>query len=1361
MLLASLCHALQSATNLDQLCRVVRETLPRLIAHDWAVFVPNITDTVVVQLPSDPLVSPQFAHATPIWTVFLPESQPVYGSQLRRAPAAVRAALRPFTDSPGRYALLPLFCGDVTALLCVGSATTTRWNKSDRSLLAVCAAALQLTLQRLAVETQLEWVALNTSLLDGIRAVIARTLELPELLRDVVEQVALRFGYSLVSLYLLEGDELRCQHQVGYEHVIWTLPVIGGVMERAVQQRQSILLENVDAEPRFVAAIPGIVSEIAVPLQSERAVFGVLNVESTREQQLSRRDLALLEAVGVEVSIALERAMLYTATVRQAQQLAVIERLRAAIASQLDPQALGRTIVRSLQDLLRFEFAGLYLCQDDTLHLHSTSSTYNQPITRISIADGLTGMCVRKRQPLYVPDVHAEAAYLCADPSVQSGIFVPLFYGDRLLGTLIIESRTVLTSGDFEIVTALSEQIAAALEQSRRFEAERRARERIAFMNQLLHMVNHVQAAGWPMIWEQLAVQLGSLLRVDQCVIALLEEQPPSLVTWQAAESARESVMRPLASSQLDPTLFRLLEGRKSIALADVSAADGVLVAVQPLLLRCGIQAMAAAPVVIDDGLVAAVGVFQRQRRVWSPEDVVVLEMVAQHVAAGLRQTKLREQEAQRRRELELVYQTALEISAHHDLQSVLQAIADRACMLLKADAASLYLLLPDADEAELRVGVNIPDHMIGSRMRRNEGLLGHILQTRQSYLVPNYAEWTQRVSSFTFESFGATLGIPLIDRERVIGMLTVAHIGLEKRFEPTDQRLSELLAAQAAQAIVTAQLLEDVRRRNVEMEAVYANALALTTEQEVAQVLQSIAERACILVGAASVGIHLLDQATQELELAVCVNVPQSVLGTRINVGMGVAGLVAQSRSSLLVDDCRIERFSVDVYADMPWRAMLCVPLHIGDSVLGTITLAHTIPDKRFTRRDQQLIELFASQGVQATERARRFERERMLREDAETSIIEMQAVLQELEQTNERIVRIEKFRMLGELASEVAHDFNNALVSMLGNTQFLLLDETEPDRIEMLRAIEAAARDSASMVKRIQEFGRSHQSVPSEEIDVNAIVRDAVLMTQGRWRDKLEPSMRLMATAAIQGSATELRRVLINLIVNALDAMPNGGALELATSNAAGMVTITVRDTGMGMPPHVQSRIFDPFFTTKAAGMGTGLGLSICHQIVTRHGGMLTVASTPGRSTTFTIQLPSIPHLPQPAAVPDPPAESFRVVLCEPDPLVQAVLERFFEQQKVCVAVAQTVETLREALATGPWNLLLVAAELFAAVEDVMIPTDAQVVMLTHVDAAVPRHSQAHITLAKPVELHQLRVLMEQARSRVTPGAPHHESA
>jgi CheY-like chemotaxis protein len=327
------------------------------------------------------------------------------------------------------------------------------------------------------------------------------------------------------------------------------------------------------------------------------------------------------------------------------------------------------------------------------------------------------------------------------------------------------------------------------------------------------------------------------------------------------------------------------------------------------------------------------------------------------------------------------------------------------------------------------------------------------------------------------------------------------------------------------------------------------------------------------------------------------------------------------------------------------------------------------------------------------------------------------------------------------------VAHDFNNALVSILGNTQFLLLEETAPDRMEMLRSVEAAARDSVTMIKRIQEFGRTQSNTHQEQVDINALVRDAVTMTQSRWRDLIEPTMDLRAQQAVRGNSTELRRVLMNLIVNALDAMPRGGTLMLRTYDVGAMQCIEVQDTGTGMLEHVQSRIFDPFFTTKAVGMGTGLGLSICQQIITQHGGTIAVHSNVGHGTTFTIQLPGGTPNHNDNHLLDV-ATPLTVLICEAEPLLRAVIERCFEQQSFVVTIVETATELQQALSKQLWDVVIVDAAVAQTVATTPVISSSYVVVTD--ETAEQAYCDADAVLVKPIDIARLRELVAAIRTR-----------
>jgi CheY-like chemotaxis protein len=203
---------------------------------------------------------------------------------------------------------------------------------------------------------------------------------------------------------------------------------------------------------------------------------------------------------------------------------------------------------------------------------------------------------------------------------------------------------------------------------------------------------------------------------------------------------------------------------------------------------------------------------------------------------------------------------------------------------------------------------------------------------------------------------------------------------------------------------------------------------------------------------------------------------------------------------------------------------------------------------------------------------------------------------------------------------------------------------------------------------VKRLQEFTRIRRDLPLRPLDLSDVVRDALEITQSRWQEEplsrgvtIEVRTALPAVPPILGDAGELREVFTNLILNAVDAMPQGGALTLATAEVDGQVVATVADTGTGIPDDVREKIFDPFFTTKGP-QGTGLGLSMTYGIVSRHGGTIAVDSQPGRGTTFRLSFPravgaTLAATPS-AAADGAPVRSLRCLLVDDEPSVRTVL-------------------------------------------------------------------------------------------------------
>jgi CheY-like chemotaxis protein len=234
------------------------------------------------------------------------------------------------------------------------------------------------------------------------------------------------------------------------------------------------------------------------------------------------------------------------------------------------------------------------------------------------------------------------------------------------------------------------------------------------------------------------------------------------------------------------------------------------------------------------------------------------------------------------------------------------------------------------------------------------------------------------------------------------------------------------------------------------------------------------------------------------------------------------------------------------------------------------------------------------------------------------------------EAKRLREELEDTERLRSLGELAGGVAHDFNNLLSAILGRAQLLRQRGFDPATDDDLAVIEQAALDGRETVLRIQEFSRTRSDRPMSPVNLKEILQGAIEITRLRWKTETEKRnvairviRELHDVPPILGNASELREVFVNLILNSIHALPDGGELRLSCGEAHGQVHAEVEDDGEGMSEEVRRRLFDPFFSTKGMG-GTGLGMSVAYGIVQRHRGNIKVSSGPGRGTRVVLDFP-----------------------------------------------------------------------------------------------------------------------------------------
>jgi signal transduction histidine kinase/ActR/RegA family two-component response regulator len=392
-----------------------------------------------------------------------------------------------------------------------------------------------------------------------------------------------------------------------------------------------------------------------------------------------------------------------------------------------------------------------------------------------------------------------------------------------------------------------------------------------------------------------------------------------------------------------------------------------------------------------------------------------------------------------------------------------------------------------------------------------------------------------------------------------------------------------------------------------------------------------------------------------------------------------------------------------------------------------------------------------------------------------------ELQSSNEALRQAQQALIQQERLRALGQMASGIAHDINNAISPISLYTESLLEQETNLSSRgrDHLVTIQRAIDDVAQTVARMREFYRPHeQGLQQTEIDLNALVQQVAHLTRARWNDMpqrrgimielktaLEPNL-----PTVRGAENEIRDALTNLIFNAVDAMPDGGAIEARTHIAepaapggTPRVELTVRDSGIGMDEQTRRRCLEPFFTTKGE-RGTGLGLAMVYGMAQRHDATLDVESEPGVGTTIRLRFPTPvdvkPTVSAPAAQPAQPRR-LRILLVDDDALLIESLRSTLEDDGHRVTAAgggqAGIDQFNEALQSAePFEVVITdlgmpyvdGRQVIASVRAASPATP--IILMTgwgqHMGADNERPPPVDRLLSKPPRLRELRAALAE---------------
>jgi signal transduction histidine kinase len=566
---------------------------------------------------------------------------------------------------------------------------------------------------------------------------------------------------------------------------------------------------------------------------------------------------------------------------------------------------------------------------------------------------------------------------------------------------------------------------------------------------------------------------------------------------------------------------------------------------------------------------------------------------------------------------LKRLYEVSNVIHSSLDPQQALDLILGQAVQLMNANSASVSLVNPTTGLLELEASHGLPSSSAGLQLRIGQGITGWVARTGEP---ARSGDVTADVRYVPVRSdVRSELAVPMDIRGAVRGVLNVDSDRADA-FSDDDQELLVELAIQAAKVIQNTWLYEQLRFKARMFESLASVNQTIQSTVNLDEALDSITREARNLMSVKLCSLLMLDESRKSLELRSSIGAGETYLGKpRLDIRESIAGSVVRSRRPVQVLDVRASGiYQHTAVAEVEGLvSLLCVPLIHGEDCIGVINV-YTEKRHSFSDEEIRILAAFASASANAIDKARLYEHVRGV---------------------EEKLRQNEKLSVLGLLAAEIAHEIRNPLTVMKMIYHALNLDFPKDDpRSTDARVLGEKMDHLNRIVERILTFAR--QSDPQwETIDVNPLLDDLALLTRHKlkkhgidlrreWDEGVPP---------IEADATNLEQAFLNLTLNAIEAMPEGGSLTIRTAlckDSSGdlsgdHVIIEFEDTGEGMTEQSMAKAFSSVLDSQKSS-GTGLGLAIVSRIVEAHSGEIKLKSSRGKGTTFTVVLPVKQPLP-----------------------------------------------------------------------------------------------------------------------------------
>lgn len=952
-----------------------------------------------------------------------------------------------------------------------------------------------------------------------------------------------------------------------------------GIAGQVAETGEPMLITDVAADPRLkksVKARMGVVASMCVPLKDENGgVRGVLSIRRhSPNPSFNEDDLKLFGVFATHAALAISNAQLRSRLNQKVQEMSTISDVLRAINSTLDLEHVLNQIAESITEVVGFDRCLVYL-QDARTNEFVASARRNYGKNdrireRVRFDEGIVGLAAKEQIPIFshgspveVGGVEQAGEFLVA-PVVVRGACIGVVVVDNSINNHPIEPQHV------DLLATFVSQAGIAVENARLYEA---MEEKYAELNVLYEQSKSISAAcGLESAADMLVQTASKGIRCDGAALLLLDTRRGKL-KLQATSGGLTRLASEIESAAQQDCCVEFVREQRNLALVPADHAnriDGPNAEFLNVLAPAKANLMLA-PLVAEDTTIGVLALYRCKSEEFQSAELKLASIVASHASTVLKNALTYEQKMRQRvLELSALYEFSKRISSAASLEEALDSILAIVADLVDCDESFIYAIDPERNVASVKAsrfrGKHVMSKAEGSEtIVREEALDGGsvvswAIKERKALVSPDISRDTR------FNECGAgnrmvrsLMSIPLIVQDEVVGVLNVYSYS-PNQYSEDDVRVLSIIASQGA---------------------------AIYKELEALSALTSYTDN---ILSSIAAGVATLDS--------------EGTVLTWNAAAENIVGLHAERIVGLEYNEA-VDKLTIFAEDKQRLKKAIKGVLQSGETFQGYKMCLHPL------RKDEMYINMSISQLVNSSG-------------EQLGLVIIFEDVTREIKMENE-FRRMGELAAVGQLAASIAHELRNPLSSIKGAAQFLQKEyEDHSAIVEFLSIIIEEVNGLNKLTTEFLDFARPMQ-LELKPTSVNSVIDKtlqlmSVHITDNNVvvRENLDKSI-----PDIEADEKQLEQVLRNIIINALQAMPEGGVITVETGLApSGGVYLTVSDTGTGIPADKIDRIFLPFVTTKTKG--TGLGLSVVQKIVENHGGRIDVRSGDGEGTSFKISLP-----------------------------------------------------------------------------------------------------------------------------------------